>query len=122
MAVAKPKKKSGLKFFKQNLLPVILSVLLLTLIVITYQVVAADKYLPLTFVGDTNISFLTQGQAIRKVESSFRKRTQQRLSLSAAQDSFTIDIATASAALDYSALTSAFKESRQGALISRIGR
>ncbi|MBI2196184.1 VanW family protein [Candidatus Daviesbacteria bacterium] len=123
--MAKQKKKSPpnlIRLVKQNLLPIGLSILLVILTVITYQIVIADKYSPLTFVGDTNISFLTQGQAIRKVESRFQKRAEQKLSFSTDQDSFTIDIATSSAALDYSALTSAFKENRQGSLISRLGR
>ncbi len=108
--MAKPKKKSRLKLLKQNLLPIILSCLLFVLAVITYQVVMTDKYYPLTFVGDTNISFLTEGQAIRKVQSNFEQRAKQKLQF----NSFTIDLATSSANLDYSDLDSGFKESHQG--------
>ena len=63
IGVAKTKKTP------QNLLPVFLSVVLLLLTLIAYQVSLADKYFPLTFVGDTNISLLTKGRAIRKVQS-----------------------------------------------------
>ena len=112
-AVAKAKKTSHLYFVKQNLLPILLSALLLILIITTYQLVMADKYYPLTFVGDTNISFLTEGQAIRKVQTNLEQRLKQNLKF----DSFTIDLATASASLDYSALDQNFKESHNGSFV-----
>ncbi len=110
--MAKHKKKSNLIRIKQQVLPIILSLLLFSLTLLTYQTVLADKYLPLTYVGDTNISFLTQGQAIRKVQASFQNRLTQKLQF----DSFTIDLATSSAALDYSALSQDFKQSHAGPL------
>ncbi len=76
----------------------------------------SDKYYPLTFVGDTNISFLTKGQAIREVQSNFQKRAEQKLTFStpsASQSAFTIDLATSSASLDYSALDENFKNSHK---------
>ncbi len=76
----------------------------------------ADKYYPLTFVGSTNISFLTQGQAIRAVQVSFQKRSNQKLSFDYAQGSATLDLATASATLNYSAITADFDNSHKGFL------
>jgi len=80
-------------------------------------VIMTDKFYPLTFVGDTNISFLTKGQAIRKVQGSFEQRLKAKLEFSfspasGSAQTFTIDLATASASLDYSALDTGFKESR----------
>ncbi len=109
--VAKAKKKRN--SLPVHALPIILSVLLLVLLVITYQVTLADKYYPLTFVGNTNISFLTEGQAIRKVDSIFQKRLTQKLQFGFAQGVFTVDLATSSAALDYSALDQNFKDSHK---------
>ncbi len=109
--VAKPKKSSPFTFIKTNLLPLTLSILLIILAGITYQVSLADKYYPLTFVGDTNISFLTQGQAISKLESSFQQKLTNSLSFAGPTEDFTIDLATASASLDYSALSENFKQS-----------
>ncbi len=85
---------------KIHLLPIILSVTLLLLVILTYQVFLADKYYPFTYVGDTNISFLTEGQAIRKLQSSFEQRSSEKLLF----DSYTIDLATSSAKIDYSTL------------------
>lgn len=101
-----PKKKVSFRF---NLFPVILPLLLFILTILTYEISLSDKYHPFTFVGDTNISFLTEGQAIRKLQAKFRQRTKQKLQFNSIQGSFTIDIATASASLDYSSLDLAFK-------------
>ncbi|MDD5415477.1 MAG: VanW family protein [Candidatus Daviesbacteria bacterium] len=120
--MGKPKKNSHFCFakfrlIKTNLLPVFLSIILLFLILVAYQVSLADKFFPLTFVGDTNISLLTKGQAIRKVQSVFQKRTNQKLQFSFARGSFTVDLATASASIDYSVLDENFKNSHKNSLI-----
>lgn len=72
-----------------------------------------DRYYPLTFVGNTNISFLTEGQAIRAIQSNFQKRSNQKLSFNTAQDTVTLDIATASATLDYSDMHKNFENSHK---------
>ena len=64
----------------------------------------SDKYYPVTKVGDTNISFLTQGQAIRKLQAKFDQRVNQKLTFAYDGKSFEIDLATSSASLDYSSL------------------
>lgn len=107
--MAKAKKSSS----KSNLLPIILGVVLVSLTTLTYQLFIADKYHPVTKVGDSNISFLTEGQAIRKVQLTFEKRKEQKLQFSGPQGSFTIDIATSSAKLDYSALDLASNHKNQ---------
>lgn len=122
MAVAKQKKKSPPNWFKKNMLPLILSGVLFIFSLVTYQVILADKYFPLTFVGDTNISFLTEGQAIKKVESSFQKRASRKLTLSSVRGSFEIDISTSSATLDYSTLASNFSDSHTGNFWGRLSQ
>lgn len=110
-------KKSHFKFVKKNLLPFILPVMLSVLIIITYQTIMADKYYPRTFIGNMNISFLTEGQAIKKVQSNFQKRAQQELQfnpVAASSGFFTIDLATSSVSLDYSALDESFRNSHSG--------
>ncbi len=102
---------------KLGLLPITLSVILLVLGLFAYQMVLADKYYPITKVGDTNISLLTKGQAILKVQSSFQKRAGEKLQFSLVQDSFTIDLATASAQIDYSTLDENFKTSHSNPFI-----
>ncbi len=122
MAVAKSKKKSTPNWFRKNLLPLILSVVLFIFSLITYQVILEDKYYPFTFVGDASISFLTEGQAIEKVERNFQKRAKQKLTFSDTQGTFEIDISTASAILDYSSLASDFSDSHTGDFRSRFSR
>lgn len=122
MAVAKSKKKPAPNWFKVNRVPLVLSGILLTFIIITYQVILADKYYPVTLVGSTNISFLKEGQAIKKVENNFQKRAKQKLSVSFAQGNFEIDISTSSATLDYSPLLSDFSQSHSGKIREKLGR
>lgn len=90
IAVAKQKKKP----------PILLLVILFILTIFAYQLFISDKYHPVTKVGNINISFLTKGQAIRKVQSSFEQRMRQKLQFG----SYTIDLATSSAKIDYSIL------------------
>lgn len=99
------------KLVRRNLLPILLLIVLFILSAVTYQIVMASKYYPLTFVGDTNISFLTEGQAIRKVQNSFQQKIVSNLSFKGPKGDLVIDLATASAALDYSALAENFKQS-----------
>jgi len=106
--VAKPKKRSALKLIKQNLLPIVLSILLFILTALTYQVFMQDKFYPLTYVGSMNISFLTKAQAQKLIEANFQNRAQKQLTFIYPQSTFTIDLATSSASLDYSQIYSAF--------------
>lgn len=97
---------------KKKFLQIILSILLSSLIIFAYQQFLEDKFYPLTYVGDTNISFLTEGQAVRQLQSNFEIRSQQKLSFESTRGSFTIDLATSSANLDYSALDTTFQNQR----------
>lgn len=110
MPMAKAKKTLS---FKLPLLPMTLSIILLILTFLTYQIMLANKYYPFSFVGDTNISFLTQGQAIRKVEAKFNQRITQKLQFNSPQGPFTIDLATSSASLNYSSLEAGLKNQKQ---------
>lgn len=108
------------KKLKSSLVPVILSIILFVLVILTYEVILSDKYYPQTFVGDTNISFLTEGQAIRKLQARFNQRIKQKLNFVYPQGSFNIDIATSSATLDYSILSSALNYGRTNPLFDRL--
>ena len=101
-------------FHKKNILPLILSLLLFILILLTYQTILKDKYYPFTFVGSNNISLLTKGQAIRVLESSFKKRSRDKLVFEFPQGTFVIDLATSSASLNYASLDAHFKSSHEG--------
>lgn len=92
-------------------LPVILSLLLFILIILTYRVFMQDKFYPLTYAGNLNISFLTKAQAQKLVDANFQERARGKLTFSYPQGIFTIDLATSSAVLDYSSLYETFSSS-----------
>ncbi len=108
------------KLIKVSTFPIILTLILVCLIFLTYQQFMADKYYPQTFVGDTNISFLTQGQAIRKIQAVQNQRTKQKLEFVYPQGSFIVDLSTSSASLDYSVLDSAFNSDRGKDFLNRL--
>lgn len=114
IGVAKPKKT------EKNLVPIVLSVLLFILIIITYQVIMTDKYYPVSFAVNINVSFLTQGQAKRLVQANFLKRARQKLTFNWAQGEASIDIATASASLDYLVLDEAFSNTHNKPILTQI--
>ena len=96
-------KKKKFHFPKKiTFLPIFLSLLLFISSIAAYEVVLADKYYPFTYVGDTHISFLSKGQAIRKFQGKLDGRLKKRLQFAYAQGSFEIDMATSLASLDYS--------------------
>ena len=109
MAKAKPKKPKQI-LIKPHLLPTFLFILLIMLTLITYQVIFIDKYYPFTFIGDTNVTFLTKSQTIRFLSANLDKRAQQKLPF----DGFTIDLATSSAKLDYSVIDQTFTIGHSG--------
>src|SRR3989338_2983360 len=86
-------------FFKLNLLPVILSVILLILLFFLYQMFIFDKFYPLTFIGNINVSFLNYQDAFRVTSANFEKRAQNRLTFTLDNKSFEIDLATSSASI-----------------------
>ncbi|MBI2334364.1 VanW family protein [Candidatus Daviesbacteria bacterium] len=98
------------KFKVQNYSwPIALFIILIALFILTYRVIFSDKFLPFTFVGDTNITFLTKAQAQRVASAKFSQRAGEALQFG----DFIIDLATASAKLDLGALDEAFRESRR---------
>ena len=101
---------------KIYIVPSLLTIILLVLTILTYEEFLSDKYYPQTFVGDTNISFLTEGQAIRKLQTKISQRTNQKIQFG----TFEVDIATSSANLDYSILTADLSEQHAGTIWERL--
>ncbi len=117
MTKAKNKSSKFLKKLQKYSLPITLATILFVVTILTYQVIIKSKYYPRTLVGSTNVSFLTEGQAIRKLQTQFDYQTSQKLNFSFPQGTFEIDLATSSAKLDYSALTTGFEESHMGTFL-----
>ncbi len=105
------------KFYR---LPTALFIILIILIILTYQVILRDKFAILTYIGDTNVSLLTQNQAIRAYEGKFNKRIQNKLNFLSPKQAFTIDLATASAKIDYSTLYNDFRSQHNQPLLIQL--
>ena len=120
MSKASKKSNPFLKFLKRNSLPLTLFIILFVLTLLTYQVILGDKFALLTFVGDSNVSLLTQSQAIRAYEGKFNKRIQSKLQFFTPQQTFTIDLATASARINYSPLYDAFSNQHNNLFLTKL--
>ncbi len=117
-----PKKpiKTGLLALSRKFLPIALLCLLLLLVFLTYQNIFADKFFPRTFVGDSQVTFLTVSQTKQVFINKFNSRSSQKLTFSSQFGQFEIDLATASAKLDYSQIEEGFKLGHQGNLFKRL--
>lgn len=89
-------------------MPVSLFVLLVTLLILTYQVILLDKFYPLTYLGSINISLLTKEQAASKFDYIFNERKQEKKEFIFEGQFFTIDIASTSAKITYQGLFEEF--------------
>lgn len=115
MAVAK--KKSY-----KNVLPISLSFILFILTFLTYQIIVLDKFYPLTYLGDVNISLLTPKQAVFKYDQVFNARAQNQLQVVYGDNNFYINLATASAKISYDILYEEFDNAHQGTFWQKVGK
>lgn len=105
---------------KPHLLPAILAIVLTALLFALYQTFISNKFYPLTFVGFSNISFMTEGQAIKKIQNNFLQRSAEKLQFSHNNDLFTTDLATSSAKIDYTALDETLTKQSSGTFADQI--
>ncbi len=119
----KPKLKNPLKKlkFKKTLLPLILFVILIISIVTTYQVIFDDKFIPFTFIGDTNVTFLDKSQAYQALQAKAIQRIKTPLNLRYNNSNFTLDLSTASADLNFSpSVNQAFLVGHNGSIFEKL--
>ena len=110
-------KKIKKKFSSPILLVTVLSLLLL----LTFEVIFEDKFLPRSYIGDTNITFLTKPQAYNLLYYKFNQRTEGSLNFTHDDTTFTIDLATSSAQIKTAdIINKAFETGRENALHKRI--
>lgn len=105
---------------KANLLLVVLILVLATLSLATYQIVFSDKFFPRTYVGDTDITFLTKVQAKKVLDARFSQRANQKLAFTSSEGEFEIELSETSASLDYSAVDQGFETQRTGSILLKI--
>ena len=112
-----------LKQIRKNLpkfLPIFLSVILVGLLIFSYQIFMTKRFYPLTFAGSENISFLSKDRAISKIDKTFQKRVRDKIFFNFPQDAFSIDLATSSASLDYKVFDETLKDQQSGTFPEKI--
>src|SRR3989344_3493873 len=101
----------------------LLCISLLVLLILTYQVVFINKFVPGVFIGDTNLTFQTKQQAQILLQAKFIQRTNQTLKFSQGDQNFSVDLSTASASTNLTkAIDEAFKIGHVGPGANRLGQ
>lgn len=77
--------------------PIFLGIILIILSILTFEVIFEDKFLPRTYIGDSNLTFLTKSQAYRLLDSKYTRRLYTQINLVYNNESFNVDLATSSA-------------------------
>lgn len=81
-------------------MPSFLAILLIVLSFIAFEVIFADRFLPRTYVGDTSLFYLNKPQAADLLRQQFEDRANGKLQFNYDNQTFTVDLATASAQID----------------------
>jgi len=117
-----PKKTAPVSNLTQILhfLPVFLSLVLIFLTFLAYELFMSDKFYPFTSAGDTSLSFLSLGQSASILADKISQRSNQTLEFNFNQKIYSVDLATASARLDYASLESEFQKTHPSSLYQRL--
>ena len=100
----------------------LLSLSLLVLLILTYQVIFVNKFVPGVFIGDTNLTFQTKPQAQRLLQARFNQRVGQVLEFKSNEKTFSVNLSTASASANFTtAINEAFKIGHNGPGANRLG-
>jgi vancomycin resistance protein YoaR len=95
--------------FSKVVLPIILLIILTISILATYQTIFEDKFFPITFIGDSNVTFLNKTQAYQVLKTKTEQRLTSNINFNYNNQTYSINLATASANLAYSfAIDNAF--------------
>ncbi len=120
MAKASKKSKHFLKFLKANLSTLLLFITLIILIIFVYQVASKDKFFIFSFIGDTSVTLLNPSEAKRAFEVNFNQRVKTQLTFITPQQTFTLDLATSSAQIDYSSVYDNFNIQHSGSFWEKL--
>lgn len=118
--MAKSNKHKAQRITPIYFLPLFLSVVLIILLLISYDFFMVDKFYPLTFVGDMHISFLTPSQANKILSDQIIRKSQQSLNFYHQDQVFSINLSTSNARLDYSILEQELQKNHPSKLIDRF--
>lgn len=112
--------KLSLKKHQASFLLLFLFLILMILIYTSYDLFMKDKFYPFTFAGDIHISFLNVGQATNILSQKIQNRSSKNLEFHYQGRLFSINLATASASLNYSILEQELRKNHPSFLPERF--
>ncbi len=86
----------------------------MALILITYEVFIWDRFYPLTYIGNTNITFLTPNQAAVKIENNIKNRLNQTLVFDHPQGQVSINLDGITLQIDHAPMLEVFTNIHTG--------
>lgn len=105
--------KQKIKSFRKFILPITLFFTLVILVILTFEVIFMNKFLPRVYIGDSHLGFLDQTQAQRLLQAKFDQRIKNLI--------WGIDLSTASAKLKTNeAMKAAFAKGHEGPWYQRL--
>lgn len=114
------------KFKKKHLrraFPAGLTFILIILCIITFEVIFENKFFPRTYLGDSNLTFLTKTQGYQLIDGRIAQRLQSKLDLNLNGEKYTVDLSNASAKIKSDkAINEAFEIGRSGPWLKKISQ
>lgn len=105
--------KQKIKSFRKFILPITLFFTLVILVILTFEVIFMNKFLPRVYIGDSHLGFLDQTEAQSLLQAKFDERVKIPV--------LGIDLSTASATLNSNeTLTQAFAVGHQGSWYQKL--
>ena len=87
----------------------------------TFEVLFEDKFFPGSYIGDTNLVYLTKAEAYSVLNAKFEQRKSQQLAFQYSSNTYQIDLATSSAVVSFDqAIEQVFKVGRGAKLNENI--
>ncbi|TSC64064.1 MAG: VanW family protein [Microgenomates group bacterium Gr01-1014_93] len=95
-------------------------IIILGLIAI-FELMFIDKFYPRIFIWDTNLTFVSKPDAMKALQANFKNRTTKKLTFNYKNQDYIIDLATASAKINYQkTIDSAFNIGREGNFLDSL--
>ena len=106
---------------KLAILPTFLLIVLICSLLATFEVLFEDKFFPGSYIGDTNLVYLTKAEAYSVLNAKFEQRKSQQLAFQYSSNTYQIDLATSSAVVSFDhAIEQVFKVGRGAKLNENI--
>lgn len=105
---------------KARSIPFLLSIVLVILLIILYQVIFQNRFFPGVYIGDSNLTYLTKKEAIQVLSAKFDKRASQTLNFTFKDQKFSISLSDNVSVKFSKSVDEAFDAGHSGTFLKRL--